>query len=865
MEKIFTVAPGADPGAIKLQIDSAKSYAVNDRGELKIETPTGQISFAKPVGYQENGGNRQPVEVEYLLADASYGFKTGDYDPSKPLVIDPVLVYSTYLGGSLDDWGGGVAVDNDGNVYITGNTSSTYFPASNPNSSTQPVPNVFVTKLSPDGSTLIYSTYLGGNGADTGTDIAVDLSGNVYISGSTSSTDFPTSVPLQGSNAGDYDAFIVKLDPNGSTVLFSTYLGGTGQDLGSSIAIDTSENVYVGGRTFSSNFPTTSGSLQESQGGGGDAFVAKLNPVGSSRLYSTYFGGSALEEANGIAVDASGNAHIAGQTQSTDLSTVSPFQGSNAGGRDAFVAKLNSTGASLIYSTYLGGDADEIGTDIEVDSDGNAYAVGYTYSSNFPTSNPYQASYEGNGDFFVTKFSPDGSSLFYSTYLGGGSTEAFPSVAVDAGGNAYIAGDTGVSGNNNVYLAKLSSDGSYLNYSVTLYGNSDDRVHSIALDPFGRAYLVGNTTSTDFPTADPYQGSNAGGSDAFVVSLAALADEDEDGLTEYEELVLGTLPFNWDSDADDVSDLNDAFPLDPAEWMDSDAIETRMSNNPSTKMYPDISGDRIVWKDDRNGAFDIYLYDLFTGTEIRVTKTPSSIDRPAISGDRIVWEETRDGNLDIYLYDQLVDTEIRITSDLGDQWYPAISGDRIVWRDERNSNADIYMYDLSTGAETSITTHSAAQNNPAISGDRIVWQDWRNGQADIYMYDLSTGAETSITTHSAAQNNPAISGDRIVWQDNRNGNDDIYMYDLYTGTETPVITHDADQIYPSISGDRIVWLDYRYGNWDVFMYDLSSDTETRITIDSSLQTYPEISGGHIVWEDWRNGNRDIYVYGRRCG
>ena len=743
---------------------------------------------------------------------------------------DGDIVYSTYLGGGGNDYANGLAVDADGYVYVTGNTSSDATVGDFPLLSAIQVENngaagtqdLFVTKLDQNGEDLVWSTYFGGGATDSGEGIAVDPSGGVYVTGTTSSNsefyigtpDFPSVNPAQlnhgGGVSGGNDAFVVKFASDGQSVVYSTYLGGLNYEAGQGIATDASGNAYVTGTTGSNDFPRFNPYQNIFGGGLNDAFVTKFSSSGSL-IYSTYFGAAANENGIGIAADSNGNTYVVGAAASGLETTTGAYQETVAGGYDAFVTKFSADGQSLIFSTYLGGALWDTGRAIVIDPDGYAYVTGSTESENFPIQSSYQSSNAGMADVFVTKLNPSGTDIVYSAYLGG---EAL------------------------------------------------DYPYGIAVDTTRNVFVAGHTNSSSFPTWNAYQQYHANNSsnDAFVVKLSEAADFDADGLTEYEELVFGTQPFNWDTDGDIVDDLNDVFPLDGSETLDSDAIETRMSNNPSTKMYPDISGDRIVWKDDRNGAFDIYLYDLFTGTEIRVTKTPSSIDRPAISGDRIVWEETRDGNLDIYLYDQLVDTEIRITSDLGDQWYPAISGDRIVWRDERNSNADIYMYDLSKGAETSITTNLAAQNNPAISGDRIVWQDWRNGQADIYMYDLSTGAETSITTNLAAQNNPAISGDRIVWQDNRNGNDDIYMYDLSTGTETPVITHDADQIYPSISGDRIVWLDYRYGNWDVFMCDLSSDTETRITIDSSLQTYPEISGGHIVWEDWRNGNPDIYVH-----
>jgi TolB protein len=288
--------------------------------------------------------------------------------------------------------------------------------------------------------------------------------------------------------------------------------------------------------------------------------------------------------------------------------------------------------------------------------------------------------------------------------------------------------------------------------------------------------------------------------------------------------------------------------------------EKQITTDPANQRSPAISGNRIVWKDKRNGNQDIYMYDLSTSTEKQITTNSSDQLYPVISGDHIVWEDKRNGNSEIYMYNLSTSTEKRITTNSTHQWYPDISGGRIVWQDKRNGNWDIYMYDLSTSAEKQITTYPTNQRTPAISGDRIVWQDKRNGNWDIYMYDLSTSTEKQITTDSAYQTLPSISGNRIVWQDKRNGNWDIYMYDFSTGTEKQVTTNTTDQTSPFIFENNIVWKDKRNGNLDIYLYDLSTNTEKQITSDSANQRNPAISGNHIVWQDYRNGNWDIYMY-----
>ncbi len=437
--------------------DIGESIAVDAEGNAYIAGLTVSRDFptANPL-QPDYGGGSADAFVAKLTPDGS------------------ALVYSTYLGGSEADAANGIAVDSDGNAYVTGQTSSRDFPTAN---ALQPelsgFINAFIAKLSPDGSTLIYSTYLGGSNQDIGVGIAVDRDGNAYVTGATTSTDFPTAHPLQASYGGGVnDGFVTKLSADGSALVYSTYVGGRGGEFGESIAVDAEGCAYVTGSTNSTDFPTANPLQPEYGGGDFDAYVLKLSPDGSALVYSTYFGGRGTDLGGGIAVDAEGNAYLAGKTRSPDFPTANPLQPELRGSDDAFVAKLDPTGKALIYSTYLGGRGGETGAAIAVDGEGNAYVAGQTSSRDFPTVDALQPDYGGGAfDAFVAKVNADGSALVHSTYLGGSSADAARGMAVDAEGNAYVAGFTlsnnfptanalqpDLAGLENAFVAKVASD-----------------------------------------------------------------------------------------------------------------------------------------------------------------------------------------------------------------------------------------------------------------------------------------------------------------------------------------------------------------------------------------------------------------------
>jgi hypothetical protein len=534
LEHDFIVAPGADPRLISLRLEGAKKLSLDLRGDLVLKTQNGEIRLQKPVIYQEVDGVRQEIAGGYRLEGENLvGFEVATYDVTKTLVVDPTLVYSTYLGGSGTDVAYGIAVDSAGHAYVTGYTSSANFPTESAFQGTSAGNyDAFVTKLSPTGSALVYSTYLGGNGIDIAKGIVVDSAGNAYVTGYTGSNNFPTKNPFQRARAGYYDAFVTKLSPTGSALVYSTYLGGSGGDFANGIVVDSAGNAYVTGQTSSTNFPTKN-PFQGASTGGSDAFVTKLSPTGSTLVYSTYLGGSGTDFANGIAVDSARNAYITGYTHSTNFPTKNPFQGVYPGGYyTAFVTKLSPTGSTLVYSTYLGGSYADVAYGIAVDSVGNAYVTGSTGSGNFPTKNPFQGVSAGNFDAFVTKLSPTGNALVYSTYLGGGFPDFAYGIALDSSRNAYVTGytkSTNFPTNHplqpahafDAFVTTLSPTGSALVYSTYLGGsNSSDIGYGIAVDSTGNAYVTGYTHSTNFPTKNPFQGANAGGYDAFVTKIS---------------------------------------------------------------------------------------------------------------------------------------------------------------------------------------------------------------------------------------------------------------------------------------------------------------------------------------------------------
>jgi hypothetical protein len=548
LEYDFLVAPGADPGAIELRFQGAKKLRVNDDGALVLDVGAGEVIEHAPAVYQEISGERRTVEGKYVLrGKGRVGFSVAEYDRTQPLVIDPTLVYSTFLGGSVSQSGQGIRVDASGNAYVVGWTNSADFPttAGAFQTSKGTAGSAFVSKFNPDGSALVYSTFLGGTGGAGASGIAVDASGNSYVTGA-AGADFPTTAGAFQTNyaGGDNDVFVTKLNTAGLLV-YSTYLGGTGTDGAAGIAIDVSGNSYVTGGTNSPNFPTTAGAFQTSLPGSwqGSGFVTKLNSKGSQLLYSTYLGGSVADFPHGIVADASGNAYVTGSAGSTDFPTTpGAFQVKAAGNGDAFVTKLNPAGSALVYSTYLGGSGGgENAGAIAIDGSGNAYVGGDTHSPDFPVTPNSIPNLFGIypwcyicGKGFVSKLNAAGSGLVYSTYLSGyGGGSSVSGIAVDAAGHAYVAGASSnerdfpttpeaikTSDWCGGFVSKLNKAGSALAYSSYLGGSACDWASAISLDSSGNIYVTGGTLSPDFPTTPGTFQTTGGGYDSFVSKLS---------------------------------------------------------------------------------------------------------------------------------------------------------------------------------------------------------------------------------------------------------------------------------------------------------------------------------------------------------
>ncbi|HKP35516.1 MAG TPA: SBBP repeat-containing protein [Pyrinomonadaceae bacterium] len=510
LEYDFVVSPKADASKIKLAFTGVERLHI-DQSDLVLQIRDSEdIRLEKLFAYQQVNGVRVPIAAQYVIGPKhEVSFKLGSYDKSRPLIIDPVLSYSTYFGGSGNDAGFDVAVDGSGNAYVTGSTDSTEL-------SPQGGSNAFVAKLNAAGTQRLYLAIIGGMGNDTGFSLAVNSAGEAYVTGVTDSTDFPVANAIQSTfGGGSQDAFVTKLNANGS-LLYSGYFGGSGNDAGFAIAVDNSGNSYVTGSSDSGEFSTL---------GNTNVFVIKLNSAGNDRSYLAMLGGSGDDTAFDIAADGSGNAYIVGSTDSANFSTASALQTNFGGSQDAFVAKLNSSGAALTYSTYLGGTGNDSGFGIAVDSSGNAYVTGSTDST--------EISSLGGRDVFVAKFNSSGSERTYFTILGGSGDDAGFSIAVDSAGNASLTGSTDSSnfttsnplqpnagGSQDVFVAKLSPAGSTLDYSTFVGNIGNEAGFAVAVDNSGNAYATGFTSSTNFPTANPAQPSNGGNGDAFVLRIS---------------------------------------------------------------------------------------------------------------------------------------------------------------------------------------------------------------------------------------------------------------------------------------------------------------------------------------------------------
>lgn len=472
VEYDWIVKPGGSVSDIRISCENVQGTEIDREGNLVIRTRFGRMTHKKPAAYQIMGEERVEVEAGFdRIRDGVFGLRVGTYDETRPLIIDPVI--------------------------------------------------------------LVYSTYLGGRGADYATRIAVDNAGAVYITGETVSADFPVGNAFDGTWNGSYDAFAAKLSAAGDSLVYSTFLGGSNFDLGRRIALDGQGNAFVVGSTYSADFPVRN-ALDSVYNGDSDVFVAKISPTGNTLAYSTYIGGSQYDEGVSLAIDSAGSAYVVGSTNSSNFPKLNPYDLFYNGGMDAFFAKLNPTGSGLVFSTWLGEGGEDFGTGIAVDATGAIYVTGYTNSTNFPTRNAYLYDWMGGFDGFVTKFTAAGNRLVYSTYLGGGDDDFINGIVVDDAGNAHLVGDTMSAdfpaersdstwkGGYDAFVSKLNDRGDGLEYSLYLGGGGDDFGYGIASDKAGSVYVAGLTESTDFPVLNAYDAAANGAGDAFIAKICPL-------------------------------------------------------------------------------------------------------------------------------------------------------------------------------------------------------------------------------------------------------------------------------------------------------------------------------------------------------
>jgi hypothetical protein len=691
LKRDFIVDPGVDPNLIQIDYSGIENIEIDEEGDLILTTEYGEFIEDAPFSYQYIHGEIVEVESRYKLLDENrIGFELGAYNPAYAVAIDPVLEYSTYLGGMGDDGGSSIAVDNAGNAYITGATFSNDFPDTVGGNQGL---DVFVAKLNPTGTGLLYSTYIGGSTIDAGTDITVDNLGNAYITGSTNSIDFPTLSAFQtakaGGNSDANEVFITKLDNTG-TLAYSTYLGGTSIDIGRGIVVDSNGDAYVTGETYSTDF----NSANNTNNGAVDAFVARIKASGAVLAYSRYVGGQHIDEGQGIAINSNEEVYITGETYSTatDFNTDFPAtstglqvninQGDNTSNSDAFIVKLNTAGTNVEYGTYFGGSNTDEGYGIVVDDIGNIYIAGITGSGTtatlpLPTTAGVLQDTHGGGTFdvFVAKFNETGVtpvfSLDYSTYLGGMGNDNVrgpKSLAVDDSGNAYLTGYTRSNdfpllpptltnspiqqvfgGGDDGFIAQLNNDATALTYSTYLGGTNEDRAYAIALDSSGNAYVTGETSSSDFPVVplsnlglvtNALQTSNQfgiEGYDAFVSKIVTGSPEvqirtdgdvtvDEDGtLTEEYEILLTTQPtadVTVQVASDTEVNATNSVTFTSANWFIPQTIAV-------------TAVDDLVWEGSHTGTLTHSVTSTDTvygdgGISITVDGTASSIINPSI-------------------------------------------------------------------------------------------------------------------------------------------------------------------------------------------------------------------------------------------
>ncbi|MEK6283140.1 MAG: SBBP repeat-containing protein [Acidobacteriota bacterium] len=826
LEYDFVVAPDKNPEIIRIAYEGSKAIRLDEAGNLVLQLANGQLKQGRPFIYQMENNERKEVSGRYVISgDAQIGFDIDEYDQSRPLIIDPVFLFSTYFGGGAEDVGADITVDAAGNAYITGRTVSTNFPTVNPfRSQNGGLIDAFVTKLNSAGSAVVYSTYIGGNGDDEGFGIAVNSGGEVYLTGYTRSANFPLLNALQPfPGGGSSDAFLLKLNPSGNALINSTYAGGNGQDVGTGIALDGNGNLYGIGYTTSTDLQTFN-ALQSFNAGGYDGYVLKVSEAANALIFSTYSGGSGDDFGTAIAVDSSGFVSTIGETNSTNLTTVNALQSFNAGGFDAFISKLTPSGTNRVFATYAGGSGDDSGTSIAIDGSGNIYAVGFTNSTNFsPIVNALQATKATGYDAFITKLSSNGATVLYSTFFGGNNTDAGYDISADSAGNAYITGETlsadfplmnpvqgGTFGSRDAFVSKLNPNGSALLFSTNLGGGAEDNGYAIAITETGNAYVTGRTTSTNFPTTSPLQPSLNGAMDSFISKITTVTQ---------------------------------------------------------------IAGPRILFGSKRNGEnHDIHVMDSDGSNQIRLTNNAAYDDQPKWSSNtsKIAFMSNRDGNFEIYSMNADGTNQTRLTNSPAADGFPAWSPDgtkiAFVSGDLVNPTTfELFVMNSDGSNRTRLTNDSLVDGVPTWSpdGSKIVFMSGASvftpNSFEIFVINPDGSNRTRLTTNTVADGQPSYSpdGTKILFAsgDFMNPNSiEIFSMNANGTNRIQLTSNSQTDAFPDWSpdGSKIVFASGNISDEttvELFVMNADGSSRTRLTNNSALDWFPEwlpsSSGGGV--------------------
>ncbi|MBI4910130.1 MAG: SBBP repeat-containing protein [Acidobacteria bacterium] len=545
LEYDFVVQPGGDPSRIQLAWKGVDGVRIDGGGDMIVSTSAGDLRHKKPVVYQMIGGRKVAVAASYVLGpDHHFSIELGRYRGDYALVIDPTLFYSTYLGGGGQEDVTSIVVDNLGAAYISGYTASTNFPITLGAYQQTQANNgdAFVTRISPTGDAMLYSTYVGGEAFDRAAAITIDGSGSAYITGYTGSFAFPTTTgAYQRDFSGLQDAFVARLSPNGAQLVFGTFVGTNDTfEAGNSIAVDSAGNVIIAGTTNSPAFPTTPGVHRTTFAGGTDGFVLKLNSTGKTLIFSTLIGGVTDDVPNAITLDLAANIYIVGSTSSSDFpTTAGAYSRTIAGFADAFLTKMSLDGKRIIFSTFIGSAGDDGGYSISLEPGGRIAIAGQVTGTGFPTTvNAYRTLLGGASDGFVSRFSSDGGALIASTLVGSNATDAAASVYVQEGGAMVVNGTTfsnnfpttsdafQFSGSTfgDAFLVALNPLLNSVKFSTVFGGFSGDQSRAMAATTDADVILTGNTNSVDLPlTFNPIQSTNNGQTDGFVARVTGLA------------------------------------------------------------------------------------------------------------------------------------------------------------------------------------------------------------------------------------------------------------------------------------------------------------------------------------------------------